>query len=86
MLRQTHHNDAPLHLNVRGNDATHFPIVLSFVILTQDRAEFFVNEEVLNDTIRAAFREYGVTMRGYEEIYDAVKAIPETSHVWMDCP
>ncbi|HIS56387.1 MAG TPA: aminopeptidase P family protein [Candidatus Fimimorpha excrementavium] len=71
--------------NIRGNDATHFPIVLSFVILTQDRAEFFVNEEVLNDTIRAAFREYGVTIRGYEEIYDAVKAIPETSHVWMDC-
>ena len=71
--------------NIRGNDATHFPIVLSFVILTQDRAEFFVNEEVLNDMIRAAFREYGVTIRGYEEIYDAVKAIPETSHVWMDC-
>ena len=71
--------------NIRGNDATHFPIVLSFVILTQDRAEFFVNKEVLNDTIRAAFREYGVTIRGYEEIYDAVKAIPETSHVWMDC-
>lgn len=71
--------------NIRGNDATHFPIVLSFVILTQDRAEFFVNEEVLNDTIRAAFREYGVTIRGYEEIYDVVKAIPETSHVWMDC-
>ena len=71
--------------NIRGNDATHFPIVLSFVILTQDKAEFFVNEEVLNDTIRAAFREYGVAIRGYEEIYDAVKAIPETSHVWMDC-
>lgn len=71
--------------NIRGNDAAHFPIVLSFVILTQDKAEFFVNEEVLNDTIRAAFSEYGVAIRGYEEIYDAVKAIPKTSRVWMDC-
>ena len=71
--------------NIRGNDATHFPIVLSFVILTLKDAEFFVNEEVLSEEIRKTFAEYGVTIRKYEEIYDAVKAFSANSHVWIDC-
>lgn len=71
--------------NIRGNDATHFPIVLSFVILTMDEAEFFVNKEVMNEEICTAFGKYGVKIREYGEIYDAIKNLPDSSHVWMDC-
>lgn len=72
-------------LNIRGNDATHFPIVLSYMILTQKSAQFFVNGEVLSHEISAVLKDEGVEIREYGEIYEAVKSISQGSHVWMDC-
>ncbi len=72
-------------LNIRGNDATHFPIVLSYMILTQKSAQFFVNGEVLGHEIPTVLKDEGVEIREYGEIYEAVKSISQGSHVWMDC-
>ena len=35
-------------LNIRGNDIAYNPVVLSYVIVTEDKLYLFVNEEVLH--------------------------------------
>ena len=35
-------------LNIRGNDIAYNPVVLSYVIVTEDKLYLFVNEKVLH--------------------------------------
>ena len=70
--------------NIRGNDIPCNPVVLSFAIVTLERAEFFANPEVISDSIKASFDQDGVTLKDYHEIYDAVTSIGTKEVVLMD--
>lgn len=70
--------------NIRGNDIPCNPVVLSFAIVTLDKAEFFANPEVISDSIKASLNQDGVTLRDYHEIYDAVTSIGSNEVVLMD--
>lgn len=37
-------------LNVRGNDISYVPVVLSYLALTQEQCIWFLQEEVVDDT------------------------------------
>ena len=52
-------------LNIRGNDIAYNPVVLSYVIVTEDKLYLFVNEKVLH-------REAYPYMDNYHDI-DMVK-------------
>ena len=39
-------------LNVRGNDISYVPVVLSYLALTQEQCIWFLQEEVVDDTLR----------------------------------
>lgn len=70
--------------NIRGNDIPCNPVVLSFAIVTLEKAEFFANPEVISDSIKASLNQDGVTLRDYHEIYDAVTSIGSNEVVLMD--
>ena len=38
-------------LNIRGNDISYNPVVLSYVMITMEDVRLFINEAVLNDEI-----------------------------------
>lgn len=63
--------------NIRGNDIPCFPVVLSFAVITMDKSLFFVNKEVLNDTVITYTKENEIQIRGYHEIYDYLKSLSE---------
>lgn len=62
-------------LNVRGNDISYVPVVLSYLALTKDQCIWFLQEEVLNDSLRAYLAENHIVTRPYESFYDYVKKL-----------
>ena len=44
-------------LNIRGNDIDYVPVVLSYLVLNETECIWFLQEEVVDDTIRAYLKE-----------------------------
>ena len=61
-------------LNIRGNDVPCNPVVLSYAAVTMDRLFLFINEAVLNGTVRAYLESLQVTVKPYDQIYSFVKS------------
>lgn len=71
-------------LNLRGNDISHVPVFLSFVLLTEGEATLFIQEEALSEEVKAYLHDISVQVRPYSDIYQAAEMIPENSVVMMD--
>ena len=62
-------------LNIRGNDIPCNPVVLSYLTVTKDEIRFFVNLEAVPQQVKTYLEELGVTLWGYEDIYDYVGTV-----------
>ncbi len=62
-------------LNVRGSDIFHVPVVLSYLIITQETCIWFVQEELLTEEQSAYLAEHKITVRPYDSIYDYAAGI-----------
>lgn len=71
-------------LNVRGNDISYVPVVLSFLAMTKEQCIWFVQEEAINDTVRAYLIQNGIETRPYESFYDYVESIPAGTSILMN--
>ena len=57
-------------LNLRGNDVSHCPVVLSSLLLTARGGVLYIQNEALTDEVRRALAEVGVSTAAYESIYE----------------
>lgn len=71
-------------LNLRGGDVACTPVMLSYMAVTAQEAVLFVNEQVLNEEIKAHLAADGVTLRPYGSIEAYVAAIPSGKTVQMN--
>ena len=71
-------------LNIRGGDIQSVPVVLSYLVLTKDQCIWFLQEEVVDDAIRAYLNENYIETRPYDAIYTYVPTIPESAVVLMN--
>ena len=71
-------------LNIRGGDIQSVPVVLSYLVLTRDQCIWFLQEEVVDDAIRAYLKENHIETRPYDAIYTYVPDIPESAVVLMN--
>lgn len=66
-------------LNLRGNDIECTPTFISYMMVTAERAVLYINEDKLDENVRAYLAGEGVRTAGYGEIYkDAAKLHGET--------
>ncbi len=72
-------------LNIRGGDIDYVPVVLSYLVLTDRECIWFLQEEVVDEKIRAYLDENQITTRPYDSIYDYVPLISGDAAVLMDC-
>ena len=70
--------------NIRGRDIKYNPVVLSYAVITLDKAILFVDENKLNNEIKESFGQEGVEIRGYFEIDEFVKSINKEETVLID--
>lgn len=71
-------------LNIRGGDIQSVPVVLSYLVLTKDQCIWFLQEEVVDDAIRAYLNENHIETKPYDAIYTYVPTIPESAVVLMN--
>lgn len=71
-------------LNIRGNDVTCNPVVLSYLAMTDDTLVLFINEKVLPEAVKSALAKDGVTFAPYNEVYAYVKKLPQGSSLLVD--
>ena len=77
-------DDIAWTLNVRGGDVLYTPVVMSYLLITQDDATWFVDGAKLDETVREAMAQAGVMVRDYGEIEAALAAIAPGTRVLLD--
>ncbi len=70
--------------NIRGNDVECNPVVLSYAVITMEKAHFFVNPACLNEEIREKLSADGVEIHPYGEIISFVKSLSADETVLLD--
>lgn len=71
-------------LNIRGGDIDYVPVVLSYLVLTEDACIWFLQEEVVDEKIAAYLKDNRITTRPYDDIYSYVKQLLAEACVLMD--
>ncbi|OKL38787.1 aminopeptidase P family protein [Pontibacter flavimaris] len=65
--------------NMRGSDVKCNPVVLSFALISQDKAMLFIDATKLSEEAQARLAKAGVELETYDMIERAVSAIPGDS-------
>lgn len=70
--------------NLRGNDIEFYPLIFSYVLVTMDGMDLFIDEKKLNEAAKALLAENNITIKPYNDIYEAIKEIPAGESVMID--
>ena len=65
-------------LNIRGNDVEYNPVVISYLVLEQDKCTLFVLPEKITREVTAYLSANGVEFRGYEEVFSYLRYLNGT--------
>lgn len=71
-------------LNIRGNDISYVPVVLSDLALTKEKCIWFVQEQVITEEIRAYLEDHHITTMPYESFYNYIGALGDGHRVLID--
>lgn len=70
--------------NIRGNDVTHNPVVLSYAVITETKAYLFADMDKFSAEIINSLANDGVALKDYFEIYEFVKTFSANETVLLD--
>ena len=56
-------------LNIRGNDVEYNPVVISYLVLEQEKCTLFVGSEKVTREVSAYLRANDIDIRGYNEVF-----------------
>lgn len=70
--------------NLRGNDIEFYPLIFSYVLVTMDGMDLFIDEKKLNEAAKTLLAENNITIKPYNDIYEAIKEIPAGESVMID--
>lgn len=79
----TNLDDIAWLLNIRGNDITYNPVVLSYVIVKKEECLLFIQPEALSEIIWKELEQDTVKIYPYHSVYQYIQAIPETETVLL---
>lgn len=68
-------------LNVRGDDVAYTPVVLSYLLILQDRITWYVQDSCLDHKIKEYLRENGIGTAEYDRIYQDIAGLPSEMSV-----
>ncbi|MDO5425711.1 MAG: aminopeptidase P family protein [Eubacteriales bacterium] len=71
-------------LNIRGNDIHTCPVVLSYLLMTEEKILLFANEKAFPEDVKEHLAADGVTILPYEAVYEKVKEIADGRKVILD--
>ncbi len=69
--------------NIRGNDVAFTPVIYAYALISENKVDFYVDKNKLNEEIAALFNECNVELHDYFSFYDDIRKI-ENQIVWCD--
>ena len=70
--------------NLRGSDVSYNPVFVAFALIGPDHAWLFVDSRKVESGLRDGLAAQGVTVLEYEQIAEALAAIPAASRLLLD--
>lgn len=70
--------------NLRGQDVSYNPVVLSFALITEKQATIYINHQKLSSQDKASLAQSGVEILAYETIAKDLQFLPEGSSILID--
>ncbi len=70
--------------NLRGNDISYNPVVLSYAVITKEQAYLFLDQSKLDASIQNQFAIDKVAIKEYHDIYEFVKTFASTETILLD--
>ena len=70
-------------LNIRGNDIHCCPVVLSYLVMTDDELRLYANASAFSEEIRSNLKADGVKIYPYDEVYSYVRTISPDKKVLL---
>lgn len=71
-------------MNMRGWDIENFPVMLSYLVITENENHIFIDERKLDEALIQNFKENNVQIHEYDGIYEFVKTIPSDASVMLN--
>ena len=71
-------------LNIRGSDVHCNPVVLSYLILSQDQLLLFAGEKAFSPELKNALMQDGVSLLPYGEVYSCAQKLPENARILLN--
>src|SRR5699024_6185523 len=68
----------------RGRDVANNPVVISYGIISSDKAYLFVDKGKINQDVEDFLQENGIEIKEYSEIESFIKNIGEDSTILLD--
>ncbi|NOI78151.1 aminopeptidase P family protein [Vibrio coralliilyticus] len=78
-------DDVMWALNIRGGDTLYYPISESYLLITLNRCQLFVDKQKLTTDVLATLTEHGIEMEDYTQLSKALKEITPDSVLTYDC-
>lgn len=70
--------------NIRGQDVPLNPMILSYGLITLDKAYVCIDSHKLTDEVKNHLKENNIEVREYDEILDLVKSIEDGDNIILD--
>lgn len=64
-------------LNIRGNDVHCNPVVISFLLITNNKVKFYIQSEKLSSEVRSTLIQNGIDIFEYDEVYRQLSDLKE---------
>ena len=71
-------------LNLRGNDIAYCPLFLSYLLIYEDHAKLFSDENKFSDDVINELEKNHIILKPYNNIYDTVHALDPSVRIMLD--
>lgn len=70
--------------NIRGNDIAYNPVILSYAVITEEKAYLFLDQTKLSQDIKNKLEENTILLKDYQDIYSFVTSLSPQVSVLLD--
>ncbi|MDD7113026.1 MAG: aminopeptidase P family protein [Lachnospiraceae bacterium] len=71
-------------LNIRGNDVECTPVMLSYLLMSEEQIIWYVQKKCVSNEICSSLEKEGITLREYDEIFSDIRNLPAGDSILYD--
>jgi Xaa-Pro aminopeptidase len=71
-------------LNLRGNDVTYIPVIISYLLISKDSVTWYVDRSKLTDKVSAYLKENGISIKDYDGVFGELAGLSADSSILVD--